>query len=249
MAARPPRNGRSDGEALGEGRRPRFLVLGLGNPGADYERTRHNLGFRVIDALAGSLGASPRNGPGPSLVCPVEIGGEEGLLAKPLTWMNRSGRAAKALLEWGQGPPLERLLVVLDDLDLPLGRLRFRRRGGNGGHNGLSSIIDELGSREIPRLRLGIGRPDAAERQDVVDWVLQPFSTEEERLAADIVEKSVEAVRTFVIRGIEHSMNRYNAEGGRSPTEETQGPDARRPSDSAGDGTKRIESNHREDEP
>jgi PTH1 family peptidyl-tRNA hydrolase len=127
--------------------------------------------------------------------------------------MNRSGRAARSLLEELGRPELSRVLVVTDDLDLPLGKIRFRRSGGDGGHNGLRSLIEELESRDFPRLRLGIGRPPTDDRPDVVDWVLQPFEAGEGPVVTEVVERAVEAVQVFVTDGVEVAMNRYNAGG------------------------------------
>jgi len=190
---------------------PDFLVLGLGNPGERYRDTRHNLGFLVVDALVRSAGATLRDGPGPSSICPFTEGRVRGILARPMTWMNRSGVAAKALRGRYDGPPLSRLLAVTDDLDLPLGRVRFRRGGSPGGHNGLRSLIEELGSRDFPRLRIGIGRPDDDGREDIVGWVLEPFGRDEWPVVEESVELAVEGVRTFLESGIEAAMNRFNA--------------------------------------
>jgi len=193
---------------------PEFLVLGLGNPGDRYRGTRHNLGFRVADALARATGARFREGPGPSLVGAIRFGPSEGAVAKPLTWMNRSGVASRALVDGWGGPPLDRLLVVADDLDLPLGRIRFRPGGGDGGHNGLRSIIAELASRDFPRLRLGIGRPSADRPDDVIDHVLDPFLPEEAEAVEEVVERACRGVRVFVLEGILAAMNAFNAPGG-----------------------------------
>ncbi len=205
---------------------PDFLVLGLGNPGAAYASTRHNFGFLVIEALARSRGQALEPGPGPSLVCPATIEGARGLLAEPMTWMNRSGEAARALVDRFAGPELSRILVVTDDLDLPLGIIRFRRSGGNGGHRGVRSLIEGLESRDFPRLRLGIGRPDAVDREDVVDWVLEPFGADERPVVDEVVVRATEAIEVFIDRGIEEVMNRFNAGGGRSesgPEDEATG--------------------------
>lgn len=199
--------GSPDGPGGGES----FLVLGLGNPGPRYEATRHNLGFLVVDALVRSTAATLREGPGPFRLGGVRLGERGGFLAKPLTYMNRSGIAARALLERFPQVPLSRLLVACDDLDLPLGRIRFRRGGGDGGHNGLRSLIEELGSRDFPRLRLGIGRPPAGGTEDVIDWVLEEFVPEERETVAEVVARGAEGVRLFVHEGIEAAMNRFNA--------------------------------------
>jgi PTH1 family peptidyl-tRNA hydrolase len=199
---------------MGEGgipSNPDFVVLGLGNPGPGYADTRHNFGFLVLDRLAEDARSRFREGRGPLLVCPFTAGRDRGILAKPLTWMNRSGLAVRLLRDQFPELPLSRLLVVVDDLDLPLGKLRFRRDGGAGGHNGLGSLIDELETGEFPRLRLGIGRPAAGGREDVVDWVLQPFLVEERDLVNEVTDRAVEGVHVFARGGIEQAMNRFNA--------------------------------------
>jgi PTH1 family peptidyl-tRNA hydrolase len=197
------------------GARPDFLILGLGNPGRRYESTRHNFGFFVVDSLAAEARSAWRDGPGPAQWGPVSIGEAKGYVAKPMTFMNRSGLAASALLERFQGPPVDRLLVVADDMDLPLGTLRFRRDGGNGGHNGLRSLIEELGTNEFPRLRLGIGRPSSDASESVIEYVLDPFETEESARVKEVVERAAEGIRTFVRDGIDVAMNRFNAGGDR----------------------------------
>lgn len=204
---------------------PTFLIFGLGNPGEEYASTRHNFGFFVADRLAREERLSFARGPGPCRSALIAFDGQRGILAKPTTYMNRSGEAAKALRAATPRLPLDRWLVVADDLDLPLGRLRVRAGGGPGGHNGLRSLIDALGTNEFARLRLGIGRPPGSDPEDVVDWVLEPFTSEEAPLVPEVVTHAVEAVRTFVAHGTEVAMNRTNAislapppppEGGRS---------------------------------
>ncbi len=190
---------------------PDFAVLGLGNPGERYRDTRHNFGFLVTGALAAAGGETLREGPGPFHIASFTVGRSRGILAQPSTYMNRSGIAAREILDRFGGPELERLLVVTDDLDLPLGRIRFRRGGGPGGHNGLRSLIEELGSSDFPRLRLGIGRPDRDEREDVVDWVLEPFAPEERELVNEVVELAISGVGVFVREGVDVAMNRFNA--------------------------------------
>jgi PTH1 family peptidyl-tRNA hydrolase len=190
---------------------PDFLVLGLGNPGPRYAETRHNFGFFVVDRLAAGARASFRAGPGPLLACPFPCGDVRGILAKPTVLMNRSGLAARSLADRFPAIPLSRFLVVVDDLDLPLGRIRFRRGGSDGGHQGLSSVIRELGTSAFPRLRLGIGRPAGEDPEDVVEWVLEPFPEEERDLVDAVTDRAAEGVRAFAADGIAAAMNRFNA--------------------------------------
>jgi PTH1 family peptidyl-tRNA hydrolase len=189
---------------------PDFLVLGLGNPGQRYRDTRHNLGFRVVDELAAARRLAWQDAPGPSSATVLSMGARLGVLAKPLTFMNRSGVAARELLAALLGPALPGLLVVTDDLDLPLGRVRLRASGGHGGHNGLRSIIDVLGTRDFPRLRIGIGRPLEEGTDEVVDHVLDRFRPEERPAVDEAVLRARDAVEAFAERGIDAAMNRFN---------------------------------------
>ena len=190
---------------------PEFLVLGLGNPGERHRDTRHNLGFVVTDALALDGGTVLREGPGPSRIGPFTVDGNRGMLAQPMTYMNRSGVAARAILDRFGGPDVERVLVVTDDLDLPLGRIRIRSQGGPGGHNGLRSLIEELGTTAFPRIRLGIGRPDGSDREDVVDHVLDRFHADELEIVQDVVRRAMEGVRVYLREGADAAMSRFNA--------------------------------------
>ena len=191
---------------------PDFAVIGLGNPGERYAITRHNFGSRVLDALARDAGAEFRPAAGPCRICSFTADQVGGILAKPTTYMNHSGLAGRAILDRFHELRLSRFLVVTDDLDLPLGRVRFRGAGGNGGHNGLRSLIEELGSGEFPRLRLGIGRPGADGPGDVVDHVLDPFLSDEMEIVNEVVDRATAGVRVFIGEGIESAMNRFNAE-------------------------------------
>ena len=190
-----------------------FLIVGLGNPGIKYAFTRHNAGFLVIDELASRSKARLREVRGQSCIARTFVAGREVILAKPLTFMNRSGIAVAALLRlFSLGR--ENLLVVYDDLDLPSGRIRLRASGGSGGHKGMASIIALLQSEEIARLRLGIGRPDSSEESisgSEIDYVLSPFSPAEEKIVLEAVLKAADAVEVFLTRGLEEAMNRYNA--------------------------------------
>jgi PTH1 family peptidyl-tRNA hydrolase len=187
------------------------IVLGLGNPGARYARTRHNVGFRVLELLAGRADACfSRAGDLGALCWTAEavVAGAEVLLAKPRTFMNRSGRAGAALLErYGALP--EDLLVVHDDADLPIGRIRIRGGGSAGGHNGLRSLIAALRTTDFPRVRLGV-RGAAREDVDLVEYVLEAFE-DGERVAADaMVAAGADAVAAVIEGGLLTAMNRFN---------------------------------------
>ncbi|MHC4845398.1 MAG: aminoacyl-tRNA hydrolase [Planctomycetota bacterium] len=172
------------------------LVLGLGNPGAQYDGTRHNVGFEVVERLAARVGAGGFLQRGRSLVARGEVGGVPCLLAKPQTYMNRSGQAARELLSDLDGPA--DLLVVCDDFHLPLGRLRCRRTGSDGGQLGLASVIGALAPDEVPRLRLGIGDPG---RVPAEDYVLQPFGHGERREVEDMVDRAAACLEAWLAHG------------------------------------------------
>lgn len=184
-----------------------WIVLGLGNPGEAYRRTRHNAGFRVAESLARELDARWSD-EGASRVARVELAGRPLVLACPLTYMNRSGEAAVELCA-AEGAATGRLLVVHDDIDLPLGRIRVRPGGGTGGHNGLRSLVDRLGGTEFPRVRLGIRGTGRAGR-DLADYVLEPFDEAEESLVDEMIELGTSAVRSVVGEGVAAAMNRCN---------------------------------------
>ena len=172
------------------------LVLGLGNPGPEYAATRHNLGFRVVESLADAL-AAPWRKQGRSLVARAPVGADTAVLARPQTFMNLSGRAARELLdELGPGTDW---LVVGDDFHLPLGRLRRRAAGSDGGHNGLASILESLPGVEVPRLRLGIGEPPAGRPSE--EYVLQGFKRGEQAEVEAMVERAAELVREWLGHG------------------------------------------------
>jgi peptidyl-tRNA hydrolase, PTH1 family len=185
-----------------EGSRIR-LVAGLGNPGAEYEQTRHNIGFVVLDLLAQESGIVWER----SKKWDALWGkGERGVLVKPLSYMNRSGLPLAAVADFYKIAP-EEILVVLDDFALPLGRLRLRVDGGPGGHNGLESVIVELGTEEIPRLRIGIG---AAPNEGAVDYVLGRFFEEEKPLLQTTIMRAGEAVNCAIDKGMVSAMNTFN---------------------------------------
>jgi len=181
------------------------FVVGLGNPGERYRRTRHNVGYMVVDTL--SKGATPGREQDGAWVAPAELGGEPALLVKPLTFMNRSGVPLASLLSSHQGNPQD-LLVVLDDVALELGTLRIRERGSHGGHNGLRSIIDVVGSDEFPRIRVGIRQGDLPD--DLAEYVLSDFPEEQVLVVQEMVGQAADAAECLVREGAAAAMNRFN---------------------------------------
>ncbi len=182
-----------------------LAVLGLGNPDEEYRHTRHNLGYRVVEAVAEAAGVQFGRRRFESLVTEAQLGSEKVLLCKPQTYMNASGRAARAVRDFFNLEPAA-MLVVCDDFNLELGRLRVRRGGSSGGHNGLESVAVELGTPEFPRLRLGIG----AARGSTVDYVLSRFRPAEEELVTGAAARAADAVRCWAAEGIDACMNRFN---------------------------------------
>lgn len=188
-----------------------MLVTGLGNPGPSYAQTRHNAGFLVVDALAARLGLRWKEVPYRALQAQGQAEGRRIVLLKPMTYMNLSGQAvAGACRKLHLGPA--EVLAVCDDLDLPPGRVRVRARGSAGGHRGLISLIQELGSQEFGRVRVGIGRPPAG--VDVVDYVLEPFTQAEAPALEAAVQLAGEAVLAILREGFEAAMNQVNGPGG-----------------------------------
>jgi len=185
-----------------------YLLVGLGNPGIEYAFTRHNVGFWVIDELLSRCGTRLKEAKCHSYFVQASLGEKEVILAKPLTFMNRSGVAVAALLKLFSLAP-ENLLVIYDDLDLPLGRIRLRPGGGSGGHKGVASIIALLKNEGFPRLRVGVGRPATGE--DEVDYLLSPFTPQEERKILQSVLTAADAIEVFLSKGLEEAMNRFNA--------------------------------------
>jgi PTH1 family peptidyl-tRNA hydrolase len=185
------------------------ILVGLGNPGRKYERTRHNAGFMVVNELARILPVDRSREKHHSLISGTRVDTEESLLVKPQTHMNDSGRAVAAVLKDAYGTVAD-LIVIHDELDLALGIVRVKIGGGHGGHNGLRSLIEYLGAPDFIRVRMGIGRP--ALNMDPADYVLSPFLAEERPVAAEAVAKAAEAVRLIVADGPARAMNIVNQE-------------------------------------
>lgn len=184
-----------------------LAVFGLGNPGAAYAATRHNVGFMVVDELLRRARARARRGSGDFDAAQVELAGIAVLLVKPMTYMNRCGRAARQLLDTQALAPAD-LLVVVDDVYLPFGRLRLRLAGSAGGHNGLSSLVESLSTSDFPRLRLGVGTP--AGETPLTDHVLGGFSPEETSALPDFVSRAADAVERVAQLGVERAMPAVN---------------------------------------
>ncbi len=189
------------------------LIVGLGNPGAKYDRTRHNIGFEIIDALAKSYPevSLVENKRFQGIAGEFRSAGERTILLKPTTFMNISGQAVRAVLDWYKLDPAS-VLVVYDDMDLPTGKLRLRLSGGAGGHNGMKSIIAHLGTQEFPRLRIGIGSTDKSGDKDsaVVSHVLGRFAPEDRKIVDSVIPMAVDAIEFSLRKGIERSMSLYN---------------------------------------
>ncbi len=183
-----------------------LLIVGLGNPGSEYEETRHNAGFMLIDRICSAYSVKLRKG-GRGLSGQARIAGRDVVLLKPMTYMNLSGLAVAEVLDKHPLPP-ESIIAAFDDCDLPLGKVRIRKGGGSGGHRGLASLIERIGTREFPRIRLGVGRPVEG---DIVDYVLSPFAKDELPAIEEMLGRAQEALESIITCGIEQAMNRFNA--------------------------------------
>ena len=185
------------------------MIVGLGNPGPAYRHTRHNFGFLAIDELSDALNIQVKRLKFKAMLGEGRFGDSKVVLVKPMTFMNESGRAVAPLIHFYK-LPLSNLLVIHDDLDLPLGTLRLRPSGGTSGQRGMASIITQLGTQEFPRMRLGIGRPPG--QMDPVEYVLKDFLPSEQDLLKIVLQTAVEASQTFITEGLTKTMNKYNGE-------------------------------------
>ena len=184
-----------------------FLIAGLGNPGAQYRQTRHNVGFMMVDRLAARLGVTFSRLESKALVTKADYQGRRLVLVKPHTFMNLSGQPISSLARYYKVPH-ENLLVSYDEVDLPLGTVRLRPGGGSAGHKGMASIIERLGTQEFPRLRLGVSRPPG--RMEAAAYVLQDFSASEKDLLNIALDTAVDAMLVFVTEGLDAAMNKFN---------------------------------------
>lgn len=187
-----------------------WLIVGLGNPGEEYTRTRHNIGFRVVDALGDRYRLAFSEKRAKARVAEGTIAGERVALAKPFTYMNASGQAITGLRQWYKIDPATNLLVVYDDLDLPFGAVRLRERGSAGTHNGMRSIVSLLGSQQFPRLRIGIDRTPPG--WDTANYVLGRFTREQEEQLPQVIDTAVDAIELVLREGLAAAMNRYNGQ-------------------------------------
>ncbi len=186
-----------------------YLLIGLGNPGREYINTRHNIGFMLIDRLTIRLNARGMKMQSNAIVITAQYEERKLILAKPQTYMNLSGQSVQGLAHFYK-VPLENLLVAHDDLDIPFGTIRIRPGGGPGGQRGMASTIEKLGTKEFPRLRLGIGRPPG--RMDPKAYVLQDFSKEDMKILPDVLDRAVDAAFEFILKGLNAAMNKFNGE-------------------------------------
>jgi PTH1 family peptidyl-tRNA hydrolase len=194
-----------------------YLIVGLGNPGVKYRNTRHNIGFKVINTFCRELGVRLRGRRFYSRNTRTGLGGKEIILLRPVTFMNLSGKSVKACIDY-YGIHTEKTLVIHDDLDLPLGRIKLVSRGGAGGHRGVQSIIDRLGGGNFPRVKIGIGRPKYGEETE--NYVLAPFYKNEKNRIEEVINIAVQASRLFISEGITEAMNLINGKK-LKPKEET----------------------------
>jgi len=185
-----------------------WIAVFLGNPGLRYESTRHNAGFITADIIAKETGIKINRAKFSALTAVIKLGGEQVFLLKPQTYMNLSGTAVRQAMRY-YGLPLEKVIVVSDDVSLPAGKLRIRRHGSAGGHNGLSDIIAKCGGEGFPRIRIGVGAPPH-EDYDMADWVLSKLSAQDRKQVSDAALRAAAALEMIIIRGIEHTMAEFN---------------------------------------
>ncbi|MEZ4671927.1 MAG: aminoacyl-tRNA hydrolase [Anaerolineae bacterium] len=186
-----------------------YLIVGLGNPGKEYETTRHNVGFHVVEELARRYGLSFGKTERKAQTASGLVRGKKVILAKPQTFMNLSGEAVRALVDFYK-VDIPHVIIVADDLDIPLGTVRLRKSGSAGGQNGMKSVIQHLGTQDFSRLRFGIGRPPG--KMQARDYVLSSFKGDDAILASQVVDRAADAVETWLVDGIELAMTRHNGD-------------------------------------
>ena len=182
-----------------------YIIAGLGNPGSKYENTRHNMGFKAIDAMASEFGIDVNRAKFKGLIGEGRIGSEKVILLKPQTYMNLSGQSVREIMNFYQIPE-ENLIVIYDDFDLPIGSIRVRKSGGPGTHNGMKSVVQELGSRKFPRVRVGIGSSDGS----TIQFVIGKVGKDEQQILNEAAEAAASAAADIIRIGIENAMNIHN---------------------------------------
>ena len=187
-----------------------YVIIGLGNPGKEYEKTRHNMGFRALDVLSEKTGIDVKRAKFHSLLGQGKIGSSKVILVKPQTYMNRSGIAAREVAMY-YNVPSSNVIVIYDDIDLPPGAIRIRKAGGAGTHNGMKSVVGELGVKEFPRIRIGVGAAEGDE--DLIDRVIGKVSKSEQEVLDEAAKEAAEAAYDIVSIGIDNAMNRHNHSG------------------------------------
>ena len=185
-----------------------YIIVGLGNPSKEYENTRHNIGFDTIDAIADKYNINVMELKHRARIGKGYIGGDKVILAKPLTYMNLSGESVRAIIDYYKAEPETELIVISDDISLPPGQIRVRKRGSAGGHNGLKNIIKHLGSENFQRIRMGVG--EKPKDYDLVDWVLGHFNKEDRKAVDEASGKAVAAVEMMLKDGADAAMNEFN---------------------------------------
>ncbi len=185
-----------------------YLVVGLGNPGKEYENTRHNVGFRVADILAENNAVTPFKQKQNALICDCKIGGKRILLCKPLTFMNLSGQAVGPISKFYKIPK-ENVIIMFDDISLPVGKIRVRAKGTHGGHNGMKNISEIMSTNEIKRVKIGVGEKPHPD-YDLKDWVLGSFTKQENEDIAPALKKAADAVKEIICADIQSAMNKFN---------------------------------------
>ena len=184
-----------------------FMIVGLGNPGREYRETRHNIGFILVDEISKELGIDFNRTQAKALITQGRFGGNKIILVKPQTYMNKSGHAVQSLLKYYK-LETDNLLVVYDDVDLPLGAIRLKPSGGSAGHRGIQSIITQLGTQVFPRLRLGVDRPPGSKQ--AANYVLKHFTKSEAEFLPQILKVAAKAALAFTVEGIEYAMTNFN---------------------------------------
>ena len=184
-----------------------YLIIGLGNPGKEYENTRHNMGFKALDVLSENTGIEISKSKFHSLIGKGKISGEKVVLCKPQTYMNASGIAARECAMWFDVPQ-ENVIVIYDDIDIPIETIRIRKFGGPGTHNGMKSVVEQLGTEGFPRIRVGVGA--AEEGEDLTERVVGKVPKSEQKLLEVSIKRAAEAVIDIIDNGIDHAMNEYN---------------------------------------